>query len=68
VAAGDGQGLAWAYANTAVLSRKDLSDGRVELRVSVAPERAELVRSHFGKKKPEGTPKTPRHKHRKLAD
>ncbi|MFT3808598.1 MAG: hypothetical protein QM698_01640 [Micropepsaceae bacterium] len=68
VPAGDGQGLAWAYANTTVLSRKDLNDGRVELRVSVAPERVELVRSHFGKKKPEGAPKIPRHKRRKLAD
>ncbi len=68
VPAGDGQGLAWAYANTAVLSRKDLADGRVELRVSVSPERAELVRSRFVKKRPEGAPKTPRHKHRKLAD
>ena len=68
VPAGDGQGLAWAYANASVLSRKDLADGRVELRLSVSPDRAELVRSRFGKRRSEYEPKTPRHKHRKLAD
>lgn len=66
VPSGDGQALAWAYANAAVLARRDLKDGRVELRLSVAPERADLVRSRFGKKRPEGAPKTPRDKHRKL--
>lgn len=66
VPAGDGQALAWAYANATVLGRRDLNDGRVELRLSVPPDRAELVRSRFGKKRPEGAAKTPRHKHRKL--
>lgn len=68
VPAGDGQALAWAYANAAVLSRKDLKDGRVELRLSVSPDRADLVRSRFGKKRPEGAAKVPRDKHRKLAN
>jgi len=68
VPAGDGQGLAWAYANTAVLARRDLADGRVELKLSVPADRVDLVRNRFGKRRPEGVPKTPRHRHRKLAD
>ncbi len=68
VPAGDGQGLAWAYADTAVLARRDLADGRVELKLSVPADRVDLVRNRFGKRRPEGVPKTPRHRHRKLAD
>ncbi len=68
VPAGDGQALAWAYANATVLGRKDLTDGRVELRLSVPPDRAELVRSRFGKRRLEDEPKIPRPKRRKLAD
>lgn len=68
VPAGDGQGLAWAYANASVLSRKDLADGRVELRLSVTPDKAELVRSRLAKKSDREKPKAPRSRHRKLSD
>ena len=68
VPAGDGQGLAWVYANASVLSRKDLADGRVELRLSVTADKAELVRSRLARKTGRDAPKTPRSRHRKLSD
>ncbi len=44
----DGEGLAWIYANTQVISRIAKSDGKVELRVAVPPAQWSRFEKRFG--------------------
>jgi GTP-binding protein HflX len=44
----DGEGLAWIYAHTQVLSRKARSDGRLDLRVAVPPTQWSRFEKRFG--------------------
>lgn len=48
LAAGDGEGLAWAYRNAEVMARREDDEGRTHLTLRVAPERVERVRARFG--------------------
>ena len=43
----DGEGLAWIYANTQVLSREARSDGRLDLRVAVPPSQWSRFEKRF---------------------
>ena len=43
----DGQGLHWLYEHAEILGRKDGDDGRIHLRVRVAPERVDQVLRRF---------------------
>jgi GTP-binding protein HflX len=44
----DGQGLHWLYENTEVMSRDSREDGRILLKVRVAPEKVDRVTRRFG--------------------
>ncbi|MBI1212267.1 MAG: GTPase HflX [Alphaproteobacteria bacterium] len=44
----DGEGLAWIYAHTQVLSREARADGRLELRVAVPPAQWSRFERRFG--------------------
>jgi GTP-binding protein HflX len=44
----DGEGLAWIYAHTQVLSREARSDGRLDLRVAVPPTQWSRFEKRFG--------------------
>jgi GTP-binding protein HflX len=44
----DGEGLAWIYAHTQVISRVAKSDGRLELRVAVPPAQWSRFEKRFG--------------------
>ena len=70
VAAGDGQGLAWAYSHASVRGRTDKPDGRVELKLSVPLDKEAVFRERFpaaGKQR-SAKVKATRPKRRKLAD
>ncbi len=43
----DGQGLHWLYENTEVMSRETSEDGRVQLKVRVAPDKLARVTQRF---------------------
>ncbi len=69
IPAGDGEGLAWAYRHASVRGRKDKSDGRVELALSVPLEKEQQFRERFPpKRQTAAKEKTPRSRHRKLKD
>ena len=44
----DGQGLHWLYEHTEVMAREQRDDGRISLKVRVAPEQLERVARRFG--------------------
>jgi GTP-binding protein HflX len=44
----DGQGLHWLYENTEVMGRKDSEDGRIQLKIRVAPNKLGRVTKRFG--------------------
>jgi GTPase len=44
----DGQGLHWLYENTEVMARESSDDGRIRLKVRVAPEKVARVTKRFG--------------------
>jgi GTP-binding protein HflX len=44
----DGRGLHWLYENTEVMSRESSEDGRIQLKVRVAPEKLARVTKMFG--------------------
>jgi len=44
----DGQGLHWLYENTEVMARESSDDGRIRLKVRVAPEKVARVTQRFG--------------------
>jgi len=44
----DGAGMSWLHRHVEVLSRDQGTDGRMHMRVRVAPDRAGLVRAKFG--------------------
>jgi GTPase len=44
----DGRGLHWLYENTEVMTRQSSDDGRIRLKVRVAPEKLARVRRMFG--------------------
>ena len=44
----DGQGLHWLYEHSEVLGREQKEDGRIALKVRVAPDQLERVRRRFG--------------------
>jgi GTPase len=46
--AADGRGLNWIYENSEVLTRLEGEDGRLDLTVRAAPERADALRRKFG--------------------
>ena len=45
----DGQGLHWLYEHTEVMRRDTCQDGRVSLKVRVAPDKLERVKRRFGR-------------------
>ena len=44
----DGRGLHWLYENTEVMARRSSDDGRIQLKVRVAPEKLARVTQRFG--------------------
>ena len=44
----DGQGLHWLYENTEVMGRQTSDDGRIQLKVRVAPNKLARVTRRFG--------------------
>ena len=44
----DGQGLHWLYENTEVMGRQTSDDGRIQLKVRVAPDKLARVTRRFG--------------------
>ena len=44
----DGQGLHWLYENTEVMGRRTSNDGRIQLKVRVAPDKLARVTQRFG--------------------
>ena len=44
----DGQGLHWLYENTEVMGRRTSDDGRIQLKVRVAPDKLARVTRRFG--------------------
>jgi GTP-binding protein HflX len=44
----DGAGMSWLHRHAEVLARDEGADGRMHMRVRVAPDRAGLVRAKFG--------------------
>ncbi len=44
----DGQGLHWLYEHTEVMAREQREEGRIHLKVRVAPEQVERVARRFG--------------------
>jgi GTPase len=44
----DGQGLHWLYENTEVMGRENSDDGRVHLKIRVAPDKLARVTRRFG--------------------
>jgi GTPase len=44
----DGRGLHWLYENTEVMARESSDDGRIQLKVRVAPEKLARVTQMFG--------------------
>jgi GTP-binding protein HflX len=44
----DGQGLHWLYENTEVMGRRTCDDGRIQLKVRVAPDKLARVTRRFG--------------------
>ena len=47
--AGDGKGLAWFHERAEVLSRRDLKNGNVKLRLRMTEDRAGQAKSNYGK-------------------
>jgi GTP-binding protein HflX len=44
----DGAGMSWVHRHAEVLARDEGADGRMHMRVRVAPDRAGMVRAKFG--------------------
>jgi GTPase len=54
----DGQGLHWLYENTEVMARETSEDGRIQLKVRVAPDKLARVTRRFGQAAAAEQPRT----------